>query len=123
MSQQTQTAVLGAVAVLALGLVGWGLWNQFGSSSTASEGPGDRKVLCARCGYFAETSLSSLKVKSGQRPARAPAYGPGYICPKCGQATLYLNPCICSACQTPFLVGGGDGQPMQAVCPKCKKAQ
>jgi hypothetical protein len=125
MSGPKQRIALGALAVLAIGAIGWVIWDGLSSANTAGEGAIDFKVLCAnpQCQYFADANTSSLHTKSGGRPARVPSGGPGYICPKCGQETLYSNPYVCSACQTPYLPTESDFRMMRGTCPKCKKVQ
>lgn len=121
MSQTTQAVVLGVIVAAALGVLGYGVWNQLSSTEAADGGPMTLNVLCARCGYFGQAEAASLQVRDGTRAARNPAFGPGNICFKCGQATLYANPHICSGCQTPFLPDEEDARRMRATCPKCKK--
>jgi hypothetical protein len=125
MSSRAQKLALVAVAVVALGALGWAVWDELDSATAAGEGAIEFKVLCAnpQCQYFADGNTAALRTKGGGRPARVPSGGPGYICPKCGQATLYSNPYICSDCKTPFLPTADDFRMMRGTCPKCKKLQ
>jgi hypothetical protein len=107
--------LIGGLAVLAVGAFGWMTW-----SSLAAKGgtPGSLKpaAMCSACGFHAEGSTLKLE---GTGAARAPIYGPGYKCPKCGKQTLYVNPLLCQKCKAPFLFGQSGAGKTATRCPKC----
>ena len=74
-------------------------------------------VLCEHCGYFAHVELSQLV--SDQKPARLPAYGPGFKCFRCGQYTLYTNPIVCSNCGRPGQVPFAPRTDRPVFCSEC----
>jgi hypothetical protein len=126
MAQQSQKLKYGAAALLVAVVIGWLLWYQFkGGSSAEARAPQKTPVLCAaeKCGYSGELELKSLTFAAGagQQAARAPVYGPGYKCPKCGQNTLYTDPMKCSTCGTLYLPRLDASGAIVQRCPKCNK--
>lgn len=125
MSTKTQKIALGATAGLAVVVMGWVLWNQVsGGGSAAGDEIGNRvQVLCAnpKCAYSGEEPLPKLVPPSGGPPARSPAGGPGYKCPKCRQETLYSEPQKCDKCGTPYLSRLDASGSVVSQCPKCNK--
>jgi hypothetical protein len=106
--------LFGGLAVLGVAALSWTVW-AFALGGGGTTGDLKPAALCSACGYFAEGPQLKLE-GSG---ARAPVYGPGYKCPKCGKETLYVNPFICQKCKTPFLlVQSGAGKAV-AKCPRC----
>lgn len=116
MSQRTRYVFAIAGTALALGVLAWRMW----SGSQASAVPAYKAhILCAKCNYHAEVDVSEL-VADGLA-ARGPKYGPGYRCPRCRQASAYMNPIVCGHCGTAYF-GGEVGDSVDAFkCPKCGK--
>ncbi|MGQ9650950.1 MAG: hypothetical protein ACUVXJ_12640 [Phycisphaerae bacterium] len=102
------------IAVLAAAAV-WIIWSS-ASEEAGAAGSLKPAALCAACGYYVEGSALQLVGDGG---ARAPVYGPGYECPKCGKKTLYVNPFICGKCKTPFLLSEDAAGKVVAKCPEC----
>lgn len=126
MAQQNQKLSWVGVAVLAVAVVGGLLWYQFkGASSVEARAPQKTTVLCAdeKCGFSGDLELKSLTFAAGagQQAARAPIYGPGYKCPKCGRNTLYSDPLKCVGCGTLYLPRQDASGAIVQRCPKCGK--
>jgi hypothetical protein len=124
MSTKTQKIVLGAVAALAVVVMAWVVWAQASGQEAGGGKEGSHvPVLCAnaRCGHVGEASLPKLVPPGGGSPARAPAWGPGYKCPKCGQETLYTEPKKCEKCGTLYLSTVDANGSIVSQCPKCNK--
>jgi hypothetical protein len=125
MAQQSQKLTWGATAVLVAAIVGWLLWSQFKGGPAEVGAPEKATVLCAneKCGYSGEIEVKNLAFAAGagQQPARAPIYGPGYKCPKCGQNTLYKDPQKCASCGTLYLPRQDASGAIIQRCPKCGK--
>ncbi len=127
MAEKTQKTAFGVLAVAAVLVLGWLVWRQVSGSPDADQVPRTFLVLCAnpKCQYSGEVEPNKLIFPGGgqKRPARTPAIGPGYKCPKCGQDTLYTEPMKCDACGTLFLgVTDASGASVRK-CPKCGKVQ
>lgn len=120
MTPEVKKNIMIAVAVIALAGAAWTLWGYFGSSgATGVAGRIEVKVLCDNCKYTADAEVSELTPPAGGQVARAPLFGPGYKCPKCGKETLYPNPYVCPKCQTLFLTSKGAAGAPERKCPKC----
>ncbi len=102
------------IVVLAVAAV-WIIWSS-ASGEAGTAGGLKPAALCAACGYYVEGS--ALKLEGGEG-ARAPLYGPGYKCPKCGKDALYPNPFTCPKCKTHFLLGQAGTGKEAGKCPKC----
>jgi hypothetical protein len=107
--------VMGGLVALveaALGGMVWSLaWGDDGGSGTIKPA-----AMCSACGYYAEGSALKLEGGGG---SRAPVFGPGYKCPRCGKNTLYINPFTCEKCKTHFLLSKSRDGKVVAMCPKC----
>lgn len=120
MSSQNVAIGVGALVVLAIGLV---VWTFAGGGGAADGKEATETVLCAnpKCGHSGELPASQLAApSSGKEPARMPADGPGYKCPKCGQDTLYPGAIKCDQCGTLYLMSRDAGGRRVARCPKCE---
>jgi hypothetical protein len=124
MTPETKKNSLIAVAVIALAGAAWMTWGYLGSAGASGvEGRIEVKVFCDKCKYTADAEVSELTPPTGGKAARAPIYGPGYKCPKCKQETLYVNPTVCTKCQTLFLKSKGASGASEYKCPKCGQVQ
>lgn len=108
--------LFGGVLIVALAVAAVWMFRSSASGEAGTAGRLKPAALCSACGYYVEGSALELEGDGG---ARAPIYGPGYKCPKCGKKTLYVNPFICGKCKTPFLLGKDDTGKAVAKCPKC----
>ncbi len=113
-----------ALLVLAVAAFAAAIWIFVHNRPQTGTGDTDIKqsVLCAQCGYFAETSLGAVMQKDadgGGLPAMCPADGPGLKCPQCSQRTLYLNPIVCVKCGKKFLLTRDSQGEHVVKCPGC----
>ncbi len=127
MAGQTQKLLLGVAAVVAVVVLGWLVWSRVSDGSDTDRAPRTVPVLCAndKCGYSGEVEPKDLVFAAGasMQPARAPIWGPGYKCPKCGENTLYTGSIKCSGCGAPFLPSFDASGSVVRKCPKCGKMQ
>lgn len=123
MSAQNQKIVVGGLAGVAVLVMAWVLWSQLGGEGRLSGSDTVKEaVLCGdpKCGFSGEMAYAELKTSAGiAQAARAPVYGPGYKCTKCGKDTLYTNPTACAKCNTRFLTSRDASGYILDKCPKC----
>ncbi|HOW70561.1 MAG TPA: hypothetical protein PKY77_08175 [Phycisphaerae bacterium] len=124
MTPETKRNAVIAVTVVAVAVAAWMTWGYLGRAGASGvEGRIELKVFCDQCKYTADAELSELTPPAGGKAARAPIFGPGYKCPKCGKETLYANPYVCTKCQTLFLMSKGASGAPERKCPKCGEVQ
>lgn len=115
-SNRRKGLLFGGVVIVALAVAAVWMFRSSASGEAGAAGRLKPAALCSACGYYVEGS--ALKLEGGDG-ARAPLYGPGYKCPKCGKDTLYLNPFTCPKCKTRFLLGQAGTGKAASKCPKC----
>jgi hypothetical protein len=125
MTDQAKKILFGAIAAVAIILMGLVIWHQGSGSSADGPAPQTVTALCAneKCGFSGEVEMRNLVFAARGRPAIVPSVGPGYKCPKCGQNTLYTQPVKCGGCGTLFLPRQNESGAIVQTCPKCGKGQ
>ncbi len=121
MSARAKQPILLAIAVVAFGAAAWFSFG-WGSALETRDGDVDQTALCSECGHFEQTTLKRLQALAPNAqflPSVSPAFGPGWKCPKCGQATFYRNPITCAQCGKRFFLTVDQEGRSQAKCPGC----